>query len=174
MYLPGRIHNSCILDKIHELEKKYEETEDKRTKDMYKRNISILYEFEGFDFSKWIPTKKFSIIQKHKSDFLVDVNGFQVQALPQHVFTFKNDNLEIGAIWFIAKLDGYNKIELAMFADILFRYLNVNFSDDYKINNSYCIAVDVVNFIDVNYKQILMEEIPLKLDSTIEEIKKLM
>ena len=166
--------NGIILDKIHELEEKYEETEYKRTKDMYERNISILYGFEDFDFSRWIPKEEITIIKKHKADFILDINGLQVQALPNHVFTFERDDEEIGAIWFIAKLGGYDKFELAMFTDILHRYLNENYSDNYKISSDYCIAVDVVNVIDVSYTRILKEGIPLRLNSVVEEIKRLM
>jgi len=166
--------NSYILDKIYELEDKFENTDYKRTKDMYQRNIAILYKFETFDFSKWIPTTDFSIIKKQKSNFILDINGLQIQAIPHHVFAFRNEVEEIGAIWFIAKLDGYTNIELAMFTDILYRYLKTNFSKDYKINPEYCIAVDVVNVVDISYSKIIKEEIPLILDSTIKEIKKLM
>lgn len=166
--------NRLILEKIYELEDKLEQTEYQRTKDMYKRNIDILYKFETFDFSKWIPTNNFTIIKKHKSNFILDINGLQVQAMPQHVFTFENDEEEIGAIWFIAKLEGYTQAELAMFTDILFRYLNTNFSKNYKINPDYSITVDVVKVEDLNYSKIIKEGIPLLLDSTIREIKKLM
>lgn len=166
--------NSYILEKIHELEDKFEHAEYKRTKVMYQRNIEILYKFESFDFSKWIPTNDFAIIKKHKSNFILDINGLQIQAIPHHVFTFKNDEEEIGAIWFIAKLDGYTQIELATFTDILYRYLNINFSKEYKINPDYCIAVDVVKVEDISYSKIIKEAIPLILDSTIKEIKKLM
>ncbi len=166
--------NSIIVDKIHELEEKYESTDHKKTKVMYERNISILYKFEDFDFSKWIPKVDFRTIKKHKSDFLLNIKGLHVQAIPQHVFTYQNGNKEIGAIWFVAKLDGYDIIKVAMFTDILYRYLNINFSKDYKISIDFCMAVDVVNQIEVSYAQILKDKIPLKLDSTIEEIKKLM
>lgn len=165
--------NSFILDKIYELEDKLEQTEYKRTKDMYKRNIEILYKFETFDFNKLIPSDDFIIIKKHKSNFILDINGLQIQATPQHVFTFKNEDEEIGAIWFIAKLGGYTQTELAMFTDILYRYLNVNFSKKYKISSDYCIAVDLVNVMDVSYSKIIKEKISLILDSTINEIKNL-
>lgn len=166
--------NDFIVDKIHELEEKSEESDYKRTKDMYDRNISILYKYQDFDFTKWIPENNFTIIKKHKSDFNLNIGGLQVKVLPHHVFTFEKDNKKIGAIWFIAKLGGYKKSELAMFTDILYRYLNINFSKDYIISTEYCIAVDVVAMNDINYQQIMKEDIPLHLDGTINEIKKLM
>jgi len=166
--------NSIILDKIHELEGKYEVAEHQKTKDMYERNMSILYKFEDFNFSKWIPKENFKTIKKHKSDFLLNIKGLLVQASPHHVFTFQDENKEIGAIWFIAKLGGYDQTELAMFTDILYRYLVLNFSEEYSVNADFCIAVDVVNKIEVNYAQVLKDNIPLKLNSTLEEIRKLM
>ncbi|WP_439182308.1 hypothetical protein [Carboxylicivirga taeanensis] len=166
--------NSIIIDKIHEFEAKYENTDLKRTKDMYERNIAILYKYEDYDFSRWIPKVNFQTIKKHRPDFLLNIKGLQVEALPHHVFTFQDENKEIGAIWFIAQLDGYERDELAMFTDILHRYLELNFSKKYIINAEFCIAVDVVNQIEISYAQILKDNIPLKLNSTLEEIRKLM
>ena len=41
---------------------------------------------------------------------IIDINGLPIQAKPQHVFSFSNnENEEVGAVWFVAKLDGYKK-----------------------------------------------------------------
>ena len=164
-----------IIDKRVELEEKYRETEYKRTKTMYKRNIDILYNYEDLDLKKWKPSKKIKFLKKHKDDSILNIQGLQVQATPHHVFTFqKNDVEEIGAIWFIAKLDGFRKDELGMFADILYRYLKTHFSKGYNINPKYCIAVDLFNNFEANYSQLENGEIPPILNSTLDEIKKLM
>jgi hypothetical protein len=164
-----------IIDKRCELEEKYGETEFKKTKTMYKRNIDILYNYEDFDLKKWKPSKKIKLLKKHKDDSILTIKGLQVQVIPHHVFTFqKNDVEEIGAIWFIAKLDGYRKDELGMFADILYRYLRTHFSKDYILNSKYCIAVDVFNNFEVSYSQLEKREMPLTLNSTLDEIKKLL
>lgn len=164
-----------IIDKKDELEEKHGETEYKKTKTMYKRNIEILYNFEDSDFKKWKPSKKVKFLKKHKEDTVLTIKGLQVQATPHHVFTFKiNDVEEIGAIWFIAKLNGFRKDELGMFSDILFRYLKNNFSKKYNLNTNYCIAVDVFNNFDVKYSQLEKGEVPKILNSTLDEIKKLM
>lgn len=176
------IHNSFKLDDLQsiinrrgELEEKYGETEHKRTKTMYKRNIDILYNYEDFDLKKWKPSKKINFLKKHKDDSILNIKGLQIQATPNHVFTFqKNDVEEIGAIWFIAKLNGFRKDELGMFADILHRYLKTHFSKEYNLNSKYCIAVDVFNNFEINYSQLEKGEIPLILNSTLDEIKKLM
>jgi len=164
-----------IRDKVHELEEKFENTEFQRTKTMYGRNIDILIKYEVFDFKIWKPNEQITYIKKHKSDFILTIKGLPIEAVPHHVFSFQDEDIkEIGAIWFIAKLEGYSKIELGMFTDILFRYLKNVFSKDYSLNPRYCIAVDVVNNFAVNYYQIEKGEVPSILDKTIDEIKKIM
>lgn len=163
-----------IKEKVYELEEKFENTDYNQTKTMYGRNIDILYKYEIFDFNIWRPDEKITFIKKHKLDLIIPVNGFQIQANPHHVFSFhSNETKEIGAIWFIAQLDGYKKNELGMFSEVLFRYLNKTYSDDYLVNPRYCIAVDVVNNFNVNYSQLQEGEVPFLLDKIIDEIKKI-
>lgn len=163
-----------IKDKAYELEEKFENTDYERTKIMYGRNIDILYKYEVFDFNIWKPEEKLTFIKKHKSELVILVNGLPVKAAPHYVFSFNNDDIkEIGAIWFIAKLDGYRKSELGMFADLLYRYLRKNYSEDYSLNPRYCIAVDVVKKTEVIYYQLQKGEVPFLLDKVIEEIKKI-
>lgn len=89
---------SFITDKRHELEGKHDETDHKRTKTMYKRNIDILYNFESMDFKKWRPSK-LTFAKKHKEDEILSINGLEVKAMPNHVFSFRRqDKNEIGAI----------------------------------------------------------------------------
>jgi len=164
-----------IRDKIYELEEKFENTDFQRTKTMYERNIDILYKYEVFDFKIWKPNEHITYIKKHKSDFVLSIQGLPIEAVPHYVFYLQNKDIkEIGAIWFIAKLDGYREAELGMFTDILYRNLKNNFSKDYTLNPRYCIAVDVVNNFAVNYYQIEKGEVPSILDKTIGEIKKVM
>ena len=170
-----RNNSQSIKDKVYELENKFENAVYERTKIMYRRNIDILFKYEIFDFKIWQPNEQITYIKKHKSDFVLTIQGLPVEAIPHHVFHFEGDDIkEIGAIWFIAKLDGYREVELGMFTDILYRYLKKNFSEDYIINPRYCISVDVVNNFAVNYYQIEKGEIPSLLDKTIVEIKKIM
>lgn len=164
-----------IRDKVYELEEKFENTDFQRTKTMYSRNIDILYKYEVFDFKILKPNEQITYIKKHKSDFVLTIQGLPIEAVPHHVFSYQDEDIkEIGAIWFIAKLDGYREVELGMFTDILYRYLKINFSKDYTLNPRYCIAVDVVNNFAVNYYQIEKGEVPSILDKTIDEIKKIM
>ena len=170
-----RNNSQSIKDKVYELEDKFENADYERTKIMYRRNIDILYKYEVFDFKIWKPNEQITYIKKHKSDFVLTIQGLPIEAVPHHVFYFQGDDIkEIGAIWFIAKLDGYREVELGMFTDILYRYLKNIFSTDYILNPRYCIAVDVVNNFAVNYYQIEKGEVPSILDKTIAEIKKIM
>jgi hypothetical protein len=164
-----------IIEKMEDLEDKHKENGNSGTKTMYRRNITILSHYESFDFRKWWPSKKTQLLRKHKSDSVLTIKDFQLQVKPQHVFTFPvNNENEIGAIWFIAKLDGFRKDELGMFCDILYRYLKTHFSKKYRLSPKYCIAVDVFNTLEVRYSQLEKREIPMILDSTLDEIKKLM
>jgi len=162
-----------IKNKMEELEEKLEKTNTKTTKNMYKRNIEVLYNYEGFDFRTLQPKRKMVFQRKPKTFSLLTLKGLQVQSNPSHVFTFERNGVtEIGAVWFIAKLGGYKKDELGIFADILFRYLKTNYSDKYVLNSKYCVAVDVVNANEVNYAQIQKLEVPDLLNATLSEIKK--
>lgn len=164
-----------IIEKKEELEKKYTEAEHEKPRLMYRRNIDILSRYENLDFKKWRPSGKLEFLKKHKEDFVLTIKGLQIQAIPHHVFVLqKNDVKEIGAIWFIAKLEGFRKEELGMFADILYRYLKTHFAKDYNLNSKYCIAVDVVNNLHINYSQLEKEGIPTTLSLTLDEIKNLM
>ncbi len=171
-----RLNNlESIIERRDELIERNEETESKRIKIMYKRNIDILYNYEDFDLKKWRPSKDMKFLRKEKADSILTIKGLLVQVTPHHVFTIqKNGVEEIGAIWFIAKLNGFKKDELGMFADILYRYLKINFSKDYILNPKYCIAVDVFNNFEVNYSQLEKEALPKILNTTLDEIKKLM
>lgn len=163
-----------IIDKQYELEDKYEAAEYRKTKIMYKRNIDILYSCAEFDLGRWRPSKNIKFIRKYRNHSILNIEGLDIQVLPSHIFTFQSGEIEeIGAIWFIAKLDGYQKDELGIFVDILYRYLNYYFSENYRINPKYCIAIDVTRGIDLNYLEFEKEEIVQILDSIIEDIKRL-
>lgn len=163
-----------IGGKIAELEERIEETDHKGTKTRWQRNIDILYNFEDFDFDSLRP-EDIHQLKKPVAISLVDIEDFPIECKPNFVFWFENDGFrEIGATWFIAKLGGYKKSELGMFADIMHRYLVANYSDDYKINAEYCVAVDLVNAREVRYSQILTDEIKPLLGKTISEMRKLL
>jgi len=165
---------NLISEKRQELEDKIPETEFKITRDMYRRNIQILRNYENFDLKKWRPAKKITLIKKNRDDFTLMIKGLEIQATPQHVFLFeKNNGDEIGAIWIIAKLGGFTLEELGMFAEMLYRYLNTHFNKKYSINTRYCAAVDLFEKADVNYLQLESGEVDAVLIETLDEIKRL-
>ena len=162
-----------ITNKIDELKKKSKETHQ-TTRIMYKRNIDILYKYENFDLKKWRPANKIKLLNKHKEDSVLTIKGFQIKIAPHHVFTFqRNSTEETGAIWFVAKLDGFRKEELGMFSDILYTYLKIHFSKEHNLNPKYCIAVDIFNNHEINYAQIEKREVAAILNPTLDELKKL-
>lgn len=163
-----------LRNKIDLLTDKINVSEDRRIKIQFQRNIDILYGFEEFDFNTIRPKSDLFFLKKPSDKSLIDIKGYPVQARPHHVFSFSEKGSdEIGAVWFIAKLDGYKKSELGMFADILFRYLEKNYSKNFYINPKYCVAIDVVNGKEVSYEDIKKGKVPILIESTIEEIKKL-
>jgi hypothetical protein len=89
--------------------------------------------------------------------------------LPSHVFIDCNN--KIGAIWFVAISETLNKEELGLYTESLYRFLTTLYSEENKINPSFCLAVDVLNKKNVSYQQIIDDKIPSILDSTIDDIK---
>jgi hypothetical protein len=165
--------NSIITEKIEYLLGEIKKTPHQITKNRYQRNIHILYNFEEYNFSKWIPIDQIKILKKNSSYSVIKVEGVPIQVKPTHVFTFKNDGIEqIGAIVFVSKLGGYKRSELAAFTDSLYRYLKVNYSDKFKINASLCIAVDSSNLKEITYEDIQNGDVRSILEDIIYDIKK--
>jgi hypothetical protein len=159
-----------IVDKIDELDARRKEAEHNITKDMHQRNINILRGFEKYDFKKLRPSK--AIEFKNKRTGLLSFKGFDIKVRPQHVFTFgKEGEIEIGAVWFVAKLGGYKTEDLGMFTDILFSYLKAGYPN-YSINAKYCIAIDVTKISHVTYLQIESGKVHAVLVSTLNDLKK--
>lgn len=165
----------AIVNKKKELNEKIEIAENAKTKNMYRRNIKILDNYENFDFAVLSPASDSAFLRKKKDNYILIINGIPIQVKPHHVFSFNSGSVqEVGAIWFIAKLNGFKYEELGMFTDILYKYLIKHFSEQYVVNYKYCIAVDVFNSEEVNYLQLENGEVPKLLDSTLNAIKALM
>jgi len=170
-----KYNNMDFLDeKIDLLNDKINVSEIKRIKDQFQRNIDIINSFKEYDFQHLKPNADLTFLKQLKQNAILDIKKIPIEAKPCHIFTFSKDNKEqIGGIWFIAQLKGFKKSELGMFADILYRYLKKHYSKDFNVNPSFCIAVDLFNSQDVNYSEIQNGSIPILIESTIDEIKKL-
>lgn len=163
-----------LNDKIDLLIEKIKAKQDKRIKDEFQRNLNVLYNFRDFDFQELKPNVELTYLKKPIDKSIIDVRGLPIQAKPDHVFTFSIKNRgEIGAVWFIGQLDGFDRGELGMFADILYLYLDKHYSKDFFVNASFCIAVDAIKAQRVSYKDIQEGKVPRLLEQTIEDIKRL-
>ncbi|MFD1095608.1 hypothetical protein [Salegentibacter chungangensis] len=164
-----------ILDKIDDLLGRHDLANAKISKIMYQRNIEILHNFEDFDFDSFRPSSKITYISKPVDKSVINISGVPIQVRPQHVYTYEENNIKkIGAIWFIAKKDGFETAEIGIFTEALFEYLEINHSKEYEIDPNYCIALDVTNLIDVRQDQIFEGSVPSLLNSSVEAIKKLL
>ncbi len=162
-----------ITLKIKELGEKIETTKNSQVKAQYRRNIEILRKYENFDFKKWAPPGKTQLLKNHKA--VLTIKELSVETSPSVVFSFgKGKQDEVGAIWLVAKKQGFRKDEMGMFTDILARYLRNQYGKKYAPNPKYCLAVDVVSKYDISYSQLQNAEIPYLLNKTIDELKRLM
>lgn len=167
-------NTDLINQKVDFLINKISETDINKTKARWQKNIDILHNFEEYDFKSIKPIGELTFHKKPDSKSIIDINSLSIVSKPHHVFSYNNkDFQEIGAVWFVAKKDGYKKSELGMFSDIIYRYLNKHYSEQYKINPAFCIAVDVFNCQEVSYLQLVNGEVTSLLDSTVDEMKKI-
>lgn len=170
-------HNDINLYdvKIDELAAKSSAAEDKLVKSMFQRNIDILNSFKDFHINDLRPSKilKFESVQRvHKIHYIEDLPLYiNPSLLFSHERKGKN---ELGAIWLIARVNGFKKDELGIFCDILHRFLTKNYSNNYQISDDLCIAIDTFNGQKIVYQELVNDGIPSLLDRTLTEIKKLM
>jgi hypothetical protein len=165
----------CATDKISELHGKRSKSSRKQTKDMYLRNINILSQYTNADLKKWRPSKQLEFPRTPKRKVLFAFKGFDVQVDISHIFTFNKDGFDqVGCTWFVAKLNGFQPVELGMFTSFMYRYLEAHFSKTHKINPEYCIAIDAFKKTEVSYAQLEKKEIADVLEPTLDEIRKLL
>lgn len=161
-----------IKEKIGEILEAFSSDLTGQTKDMYQRNLNILHDYEDFNFSIWVPNG-FKILSKTNKKTIIYIKNVPVQITPSQIFKFeKNGNKYVGAIWFVAKLEGYKIEELGMFAEALFIFLTNNFNKDYKISKKHCIVVDVLAKKNLSFKEVIKNKIPAILKSTLDSISK--
>ncbi|MFN7687505.1 MAG: hypothetical protein ACK5OP_07210 [Sphingobacteriales bacterium] len=165
-------NNQIIREKIEDITDDLNITKRTQTKDMYQRNLAILHNYEDFDFSTWYPNKTFKILDKSNKKSVIEIGHIPIQILPNQVFSFSRGKIDyVGAVWFVAKLDGYTKAELGIFAETLFYYLNHNYAKGYEISPEYCLIVDVLNLEKITYQMLLDKKIPSVLKGTLSSIR---
>jgi hypothetical protein len=165
---------NLLDEKIDLLQDKIKVAEHKKTKDQFQKNIDIISNFKDYDFRHLKPNFNLTFLKQPKYQTILDIKGFPIEAKPCHIFTFSNNKSEeIGGIWFVAQLEGFNKSELGMFTDILYRYLNKHYSNDFYVNPDYCIAIDLYNGQEVSYREIQNGKIPILIDSTLDDLNKI-
>lgn len=164
--------NTFINDKIDSLHGQLKRTSYKRTKDMYQRNIDILSGFKEFDFTKLKPKRITEFSTRPNTKYMLTVNGLSVQVFPNHVFTYKsNQTDEVGAVWFVAQLNGFKNDELHIFSELLYKYLSANYSKRHTINSNFCTVVDVVTQIELKHSKLTNSGAESILNLTIADLK---
>lgn len=166
---------NLIQEKINELQIKFNLEDRPQFKNGYLANINILNGFGDFDFEEIRPLEEITILHQHKDKEILDLNSLPIKANPSIIFSFKKDDFtEIGAISFIAQKGGFKNSELGIFTETYYRYLEYNFSKDYKINTKFIIAVDAVDIKIIRYSDILKGDLLPLLEAIIEDIKTLL
>lgn len=166
--------DTLLGKKVEEIKGKMIGAVTKNTKTQYQRNIDILINFEDFELHNIRPTVKIQILKQPKDKSLIDIGGLPIESKPSHVFSFsESGSEEIGAVWFVAKLEGYSHSEIGMFADMIFRYLDKHYSKNYFVNTTFCIAVDVFSGKVVRFTDIENGTVPSLIEATIDQINKL-
>jgi hypothetical protein len=159
-------------EKMDELAVKYDGTQNTGTKAMYRRNIDILASFKDFNHTDLRPKKvlKFETVQKvHK---ILSVKSIPLYVTPSLLFVHeRNGKTELGAVWLVAKLNGFKKAELGMFCELLFKFLTKNYADRYQISEDLCIAVDTYSVQKVTYTELLAGKFPFLIKKTVDEIR---
>ena len=167
---------NLVNEKITEVIAKLNGTNHTRSKTMFKRNIDILQKYLRMDLKQLSPVEKLSFPKKSTGSSVLTIRGLQVEvdAKRCYAYTFgKKDEESIGAIWFIAQVDGYRIEEVGMFCEMLYRFLKLNYSKQYQLSSKFCIVVDMVGGHVVNYAQVEDGTIQQILNPTLDAINKL-
>jgi hypothetical protein len=161
-----------IDQKISDLQTKKAATRLRIVTDMYQRNIDILQQFKRMDMKRFRPDKELTFLKKSSASTLLTLKGLEVKAVPSQIFTFEEDEINIGVIWFIARKKAYKLEEVGMYCDLLQKFLHHNFSKKYKICSNFCTVVDMSTRQIVNYSEIESGSVSKILDSTLDDLSR--
>lgn len=164
---------SLLDEKVNILNELIQSCQNEQTKNQYQKNIDILIKMKEFDFKSLKPNLSVEFLKPTKKTIIE--KGLEIEVKPCKIYSFiENESDELGAVWFVAKKDGFSKEELAMFTDAIYRFLDKNYSNEYFINPTYCIAIDIYNGQEVRYSEILDKRIPKLIDNTLNDIYNIM
>lgn len=167
-------NNSRIIkEKIESLAELAKSTSRKQTQDMYMRNLKMLSSYDPYDFSELKPKWPLDIKWVPKTTAPITIRGLFVQVLPNYVFTYKNKGVsEVGAVWFVARQKGFKKDELAVYAELVYKFLSANYRRTYTVNPASCIVLDVMLGNEMTYADLLNGKADTQVDSIIDSLKK--
>lgn len=158
--------------KIEEVLSKIANTESQKDKVMYQRNLEILNNFKEFDLHHFRPLDITNFESIHKEQKIISINNLPIYINPSLVFCFeRNGKKQIGAIAFIPQLEGFQKPQLGMFCEMLYKFLHKHYSSEYQIAEDFCIAIDTYNAQSIIYVELITGKIPRLIETTVEEIR---
>jgi hypothetical protein len=165
---------SLYDSKIEELIAWHNASGIKHVKERWLRNIEILNNMKDFDFDAIKPSNILSYQSIPRRFQIITIDKFPVYVSPEVVFSYeKNGKSELGALWLVTLLNGYKKEELGMFCEMLYMFLDVNYSEKFQLSPDHCIVIDTYSGRKVTYSELIRGDVPFLVKGTLEEIKKL-
>ncbi|MCB9246240.1 MAG: hypothetical protein H6606_07390 [Flavobacteriales bacterium] len=165
--------DSMLVDeKLSDLDYKASCATRAQSKLMYQRNYELLENFNEFDLSSIRPEKISKILKQSKQNSIVQIASIPIYVKPCFIYTFhSNGGLQLGAMWFIARLDGYANNELALFCEALYAYTVKHYARNFSIDKSHVTAVDIHNAKSISYDRLSAKTAKLKLRTIINKLK---
>ena len=165
---------SFILQKIDDINNDRRNTQHRPTIDKYDRNLRILHNFSSYNFLDFFP-EQFELLEKTVKEGELQIGDFYLKAKIHIPFSFEEDGIEkVGAILFVARKDRYTKSELGIFAELMYRFVEANYSDNYQVAPEHILVVDVTSTESLNYASVLNGQVPSQLNNTLNEIQRLL
>lgn len=181
VFSTSSIHNGVkyknkelLIPKIEELQLKLENSTIRNSKNMYQRNLDILVRFMDLDIDSIVPNE-FKLLPIQNTQRILRFSNIPVFVSPNFIYSFsKNEEKNrLGALWIVPKLNGYNREELGVFCEILYRYLIENYSKEFIVDKESCKVLDTYSGRIISYLDLENGEIPFLLDATINELIKI-
>ncbi|WP_285008608.1 hypothetical protein [Pedobacter faecalis] len=161
-----------ISEKITQLEKTLRAEKIQRNKDRWQRNLDILHGFEDFDFSTLQPRTPFEVLKGLDEKMPLIIEDLPIKVKPDYIVSFEDKGVKmIGAVLFVGKKKKFERENLAVFADALYRYLSKNKGAEYQVSKTVCTVVDFITLRVVRYSGIDNESLTSSLDEILRKIR---